>query len=109
MVCRLPNHCPAPSPSSGPAVACGRPDGVWTTPGSHWLARATNSTLAASAGLRTHMGKFTFLRHAAVYGAANMLLQAAGLVLLPLYTRFLTPRDFGALELLGRTSDVLMT
>src|SRR5205814_3917881 len=55
------------------------------------------------------MGKFSFLRHAAVYGAANVLLQAACLVLLPLYTRFLTPSDFGLLEILGRTGDVLMT
>src|SRR5262249_12698992 len=38
-----------------------------------------------------------FLRHAAVYGAASLLLQAAGFVLLPLYTRCLGPRDFGVL------------
>src|SRR5262249_22153643 len=55
------------------------------------------------------MGKFTLLRHAAIYGAANVLLQAAGLVLLPLYTRFLTPSDFGVLEILGRAGEVFLT
>ena len=55
------------------------------------------------------MDKIAFFRHAAVYGAAGMLLQAAGLVLLPLYTRHLGPADFGVLEVLGRTGEVLAT
>jgi O-antigen/teichoic acid export membrane protein len=50
-----------------------------------------------------------FLRHALIYGAAGMLLQAAGLVLLPLYTRCLTPAEYGLLEILGRTGEVLAT
>jgi O-antigen/teichoic acid export membrane protein len=48
-----------------------------------------------------------FLRHAAVYGAANLLLQAAGFVLLPLYTRCLGPRDYGVLEVLGRLAETV--
>ena len=31
----------------------------------------------------------SFLKHAAIYGLASMLMQAAGFVLLPLYTRYL--------------------
>src|SRR5579884_4102279 len=48
-----------------------------------------------------------FLRHAAVYGAANLLQQAAGLVLLPLYTRCLCSHDFGILEVLGRLAETV--
>jgi O-antigen/teichoic acid export membrane protein len=48
-----------------------------------------------------------FLKHAAVYGVANLLLQAAGFVLLPLYTRCLGPRDFGVLEILGRLGETV--
>jgi O-antigen/teichoic acid export membrane protein len=55
------------------------------------------------------MHKVSFFRHAAVYGLASLLLQAAGLVLLPLYTRHLSPGDFGLLEVLGRTAEVLTT
>ncbi|MCD4728685.1 MAG: lipopolysaccharide biosynthesis protein, partial [Pirellulales bacterium] len=49
----------------------------------------------------------SFLKHAAVYGFGTLLLQASGVVLLPLYTRYLTPADFGILEILERTGSVL--
>jgi O-antigen/teichoic acid export membrane protein len=51
----------------------------------------------------------SFLRHAVVYGLASLLTQAAGLVLLPLYTRFLTPADYGVLEILGRIAETAAT
>jgi O-antigen/teichoic acid export membrane protein len=51
----------------------------------------------------------SFVRHAAVYGAANLLLQAGGFVLLPLYTRCLGPEDFGALEVLVRLGETMAT
>lgn len=50
----------------------------------------------------------SFLKHAAVYGAGGMLLQAAGFILLPVYTRHLTPESFGTLEVAGRLAEILM-
>ncbi|MGQ9561861.1 MAG: lipopolysaccharide biosynthesis protein [Candidatus Oleimicrobiaceae bacterium] len=49
-----------------------------------------------------------FLKHTAVYGLGGLLLQAAGIVLLPLYTRYLIQADFGILEIINRTGDVLI-
>jgi O-antigen/teichoic acid export membrane protein len=54
------------------------------------------------------MEKRAFLRHAAVYGAGNLLAQASGLVLLPLYTRHLSPAEYGVLEVIGRVGEVLV-
>jgi O-antigen/teichoic acid export membrane protein len=51
----------------------------------------------------------SFFRHAAVYGLANLLVQAAGLVLLPVYTRCLNPDDYGVLEVLGRLAETVGT
>jgi O-antigen/teichoic acid export membrane protein len=48
-----------------------------------------------------------FLKHAAIYGFGTLLLQAASVVLLPLYTHCLAPADFGVLEILSRTGQVL--
>lgn len=50
----------------------------------------------------------SFLKHAAVYGFGSLLLQASGIVLLPLYTRYLAPADFGILEILERTGSILI-
>src|SRR4051812_27297209 len=47
----------------------------------------------------------SFLRHAATYGLATLLTQAAGFVLLPLYLRCLGPSDFGVLEVVGRLAE----
>jgi O-antigen/teichoic acid export membrane protein len=55
------------------------------------------------------MASQSFLRHAAVYGLASMLTQAAGFVLLPLYTRFLTRSEYGELEILGRIAETAAT
>jgi O-antigen/teichoic acid export membrane protein len=53
------------------------------------------------------MDKQGFVKHAAVYGLANLLLQAAGVILLPLYTRCLKPADYGVLEVLGRLAETV--
>ncbi len=50
----------------------------------------------------------TFLKHTAIYGLGGLLLQAAGVVLLPLYTRRLAQADFGILEIINRTGEVLI-
>ncbi len=42
-----------------------------------------------------HLGK-----HSAIYGLSNVVAASAGLVLLPLLTRFLAPAQYGTLELL---------
>jgi O-antigen/teichoic acid export membrane protein len=55
------------------------------------------------------MEKQGFFRHAFVYGLANLILQAGGVVLLPLYTRCLNPADYGVLEVLGRLAETVGT
>jgi O-antigen/teichoic acid export membrane protein len=55
------------------------------------------------------MDKQGFFRHAFVYGLANLILQAGGVVLLPLYTRCLSPADYGVLEVLGRLAETVGT
>jgi O-antigen/teichoic acid export membrane protein len=47
-------------------------------------------------------------RNSAIYGIGNMLSLAAGFILIPLYTHALTPGEYGVLELLNKSSDVLM-
>ncbi|MCE5267780.1 MAG: lipopolysaccharide biosynthesis protein [Planctomycetaceae bacterium] len=47
------------------------------------------------------------LKHALVYGFGSMMLQVASIVLVPLYTRHLTPGDFGVLEILTRTGQII--
>ncbi len=46
-------------------------------------------------------------RHTAVYGMANVLDRAVSFIMLPVYTRFLTPGDYGTLELIGMTVTLL--
>jgi O-antigen/teichoic acid export membrane protein len=48
-----------------------------------------------------------FLRHVFVYGLGTLVLQAASIVLLPLYTNYLAPSEYGVLEILYRIGDVL--
>ncbi|HWP99048.1 MAG TPA: oligosaccharide flippase family protein [Vicinamibacterales bacterium] len=47
------------------------------------------------------------LRHTAVYGLGMMLSRFVAFLLLPLYTRYLTPTDYGILELIGATSSLV--
>ena len=46
-------------------------------------------------------------RHALVYAAGILLAKAISFVMLPIYTRFLTPSDYGVMELIEMTLDVI--
>lgn len=48
-------------------------------------------------------------RHSAVYGLGALTSRIVALLLLPLYTRYLTPADYGAIETLLALSAVLVT
>jgi O-antigen/teichoic acid export membrane protein len=47
------------------------------------------------------------LRHASVFGIGAILFRLASIVLLPLYTRYLTPSDYGVLAILDLTINLL--
>lgn len=46
-------------------------------------------------------------RHVSTYTLGNVLSKVVGFLMIPLYTRYLTPADYGLLELLTLTSSVL--
>ncbi|WP_136514434.1 lipopolysaccharide biosynthesis protein [Geomonas edaphica] len=46
-------------------------------------------------------------RHTLIYTIGTFAQRAAGFLLLPLYTRFLAPADYGVLELISLTTDVI--
>lgn len=48
-------------------------------------------------------------KHTSVYGLGNILGQAIGFVLLPVYTRYLTPADYGIMALLAITTNIVGT
>jgi O-antigen/teichoic acid export membrane protein len=50
-----------------------------------------------------------FLKHAAVYGLSALLVQAGGVILLPMYTRCLTPAEYAVLEILTRLGETVAT
>ena len=47
-------------------------------------------------------------RHSFVYGVGNAIGIAGGFVLIPLYTHVLTTGEYGTLEMINRTADILM-
>ena len=47
------------------------------------------------------------LRHSALYGLGNLVARLVGVALLPLYTRYLTPADYGLIETLVALAAVL--
>ena len=49
-----------------------------------------------------------FLRNAIVYGVGGAAAQIAAAVLLPLYTHYLSPAEYGVLELIERTGTVVV-
>src|SRR5262245_6648717 len=55
------------------------------------------------------MERQSFFKHAAVYGLANLLLQAGGLLLQPIYLRCLSPAEYGVLEVVGRLAETVGT
>src|SRR5438270_6469452 len=48
-------------------------------------------------------------KHSAIYGLGGIVSRILAVLLLPLYTRYLTPRDYGAIESLVALSAVLVT
>jgi O-antigen/teichoic acid export membrane protein len=46
------------------------------------------------------------IKHSAIYGMGGVLNKLIGFVLLPIYTRYLTPTDYGILSLLGVSSSI---
>ena len=49
-------------------------------------------------GSQGHIGKTA--KHSAIYAIGTVISRITGLVMLPIYTRYLTPADYGAVELL---------
>lgn len=49
----------------------------------------------------------TIATQSLIYGTGNLLNRVATFLLLPLYTRFLTPSEYGIKELVGLTTDVI--
>ena len=47
------------------------------------------------------------VRHSAIYGLANVMDRAVGFIMIPVYTRFLTPADYGTLELIYMTTTLI--
>jgi O-antigen/teichoic acid export membrane protein len=52
-------------------------------------------------------GMGSILKHAAIYGLGSLLSRVISLVMLPVYTRFLSPEDYGVMTLVEMTLDVL--
>jgi O-antigen/teichoic acid export membrane protein len=52
------------------------------------------------------MASFGFLRHAAIYALGDLLLMAGGMILVPLYSRWIPQAEIGTLELLERSGEV---
>lgn len=48
-----------------------------------------------------------FIKHSFIYSLGNFLAKAVGFFLIPLYTRYLTPADYGILELLDLTASMV--
>src|SRR4026209_1211413 len=48
-------------------------------------------------------------KHSAIYGLGGLVQRIVAVLLLPLYTRFLSPSDYGAIEALIALSAVLIT
>ena len=63
----------------------------------------TESTGNAASGKEL---KF-LLRHSSIYGLGNLLSRAVAFLMLPLYTRYLTPTDYGILELIDVTTGMI--
>jgi len=47
------------------------------------------------------------VKHTAVYGLGNILSKFVGFLMIPVYTRYLTPEDYGTVELLFLTVSIL--
>jgi O-antigen/teichoic acid export membrane protein len=54
----------------------------------------------------TGLSNRQLLSHASVYALATVLRNAASIIMLPIYTRYLTPSDYGVIELLTMMMDI---
>jgi len=45
--------------------------------------------------------RLRFLKHSAIYGSSQLLVRGISVILLPFYTRLLTPSDYGVMETIG--------
>jgi O-antigen/teichoic acid export membrane protein len=59
------------------------------------------------AGLGPQIGRLA--RHSAIYGIGGLVSRFVAVLLLPLYTRYLTPSDYGAVETLVALTAILAT
>ncbi|MEZ4526369.1 MAG: oligosaccharide flippase family protein [Desulfobacterales bacterium] len=49
----------------------------------------------------------SLLRHSSIYGISNLLQKGIGFVMIPVYTHYLTPSDYGILELMDLTINII--
>lgn len=47
------------------------------------------------------------LKHSMIYGAGTLISKAVGFLMIPVYTRYLSPKDYGIIEILTLTSFVI--
>lgn len=71
-------------------------------PASVASARGPEATPAPPRIEMRHVGK-----HALIYGLGMVLSRAVSFIMLPIYTRALTPSDYGVMELISMTLDVI--
>ncbi|GHT11443.1 polysaccharide biosynthesis protein [Planctomycetales bacterium] len=53
--------------------------------------------------------KRTFLKHTLIFGIGGTLAQIVPLILFPLYTNYLTPEEYGVLDIIIRVSEIINT
>src|SRR5258708_4190484 len=86
----------------GPATACLRDVTFFLLPSPPHRGKRGNRR-------RERMAKqSSFLWHAAVYGGGNLLVYAAGFLLLPLYVRCLSESEYGTLDVFNRLGEVVI-
>lgn len=49
----------------------------------------------------------SFIKHSFIYSLGNLIAKALGFFFIPIYTRYLTPKDYGILELLELTATII--
>lgn len=64
---------------------------------------ATSTAAAPPGGFRMR----SVARHSLVYGFGILLSKGVSFLMLPVYTRFLTPSDYGVMELIDMTLDII--
>ncbi|MDT8369750.1 MAG: oligosaccharide flippase family protein [Longimicrobiales bacterium] len=67
---------------------------------------STAGTIPGDAGSRLFAMK-SFGKHTLVYGLGILLSKAVSFIMLPIYTRYLTPADYGIMELIEMTLDII--